>query len=256
MIPHIDLDHVAIGYEDRRPGQERYAGELGGEWVGGGAEPGFWSEQVRFANGMKVELLEPMNVEQNDFLRRFLDRNGPGPHHITFKVKDIVGALELTEAAGYRPVSVNLESESWKEAFIHPKDAPGIVVQLAQSNESGDWHSPIPDGYPAPRGPQATLDRIVHAVTTLEVGTRLFVDLLAGEIEGKGEDEAGRWLDLRWPGPGRIRLVEPTGPSSPIATWLGAREGRLHHLALTQTGTAPRTVDPEDNHGVRLVIDG
>ena len=113
MIPDIDLDHVALAFEDRRPGQLRYAGELGGTWIGGGADPGFWSEQVAFANGMKVELLEPLNVEENDFLRRFLDRNGAGPHHLTFKVKDIRAALELTESAGYRPVSVNLDNEHW-----------------------------------------------------------------------------------------------------------------------------------------------
>jgi catechol 2,3-dioxygenase-like lactoylglutathione lyase family enzyme len=254
VIQDIDLDHVALAMEDRTPGQQRYAGELGGEWVGGGAEPGFWSEQVRFANGMKVELLEPLNVDQNDFLRRFLDRNGPGPHHLTFKVKDIVRALEIVDGAGYRPVSVNLESEHWKEAFLHPKDAPGVVVQLAQSSESGDWGMPAPAGYPTAQGPTATLDRVVHAVATLDVGTRLFEDLLHGERTGTGEDEAGRWVDLRWPGPGRIRLVEPSSPTSPIATWIGDRQGRVHHLALTQADRPTTTVDPEDNLGVRLVV--
>ena len=253
---NADLDHIALAFEDRRPGQARYAGELGGEWVGGGADPGFWSEQVRFANGMKVELLEPLNVEQNDFLRRFLDRNGPGPHHITFKVKDIRDALTRVEAAGYTPINVNLDNEHWKEAFIHPKDAPGVVVQLAQSSEGGDWGVPRPDGYPEPGAAPATLVRIVHAVVTLDVGLRLFRDLLGGEETDRGEDEAGRWVDLRWPGPGRIRLVEPTSPSSPIATWIGDRQGRVHHLELQQPGAEDRTVDPDDNLGVRLVIHG
>jgi len=254
VIQDIDLDHVALAFEDRRAGQERYAGELGGQWVGGGADPGFWSEQVSFANGMKVELLEPLDVEQNDFLRRFLDRNGPGPHHLTFKVKDIVGALELTEAAGYRPVSVNLANEHWKEAFLHPKDAPGVVVQLAQSSGEGDWGVPIPEGYPVASGAPATLARVTHAVATLDVGLVLFRDLLAGAELDRGEDEGGRWVDLGWPGPGRIRLVEPTSPSSPIASWIGDRAGRVHHLHFTGTG-ARRVVEPEDNNGVRLVCD-
>lgn len=256
-IKQIDLDHVALAFEDRRPGQARYAGELGGEWVGGGADPGFWSEQVRFANGMKVELLEPLNVDQNDFLRRFLDRNGPGPHHLTFKVSDIVGALGLVEQAGYRPVSVNLDNDQWKEAFLHPKDAPGVVVQLAQSSGDGDWGVPIPDGYPTATGAPATLERVTHAVASLDEGLRLFRDLLAGEAHDEGTDEAGRWMELRWPGPGRIRLVEPTSPSSPIASWIGERAGRVHHLAFRLPGTdGPREVGPEANHGVRLVIDG
>ena len=256
-LKDIDLDHVALASEDRRAGQQRYAGELGGEWVGGGADPGFWSEQVRFANGMKVELLEPLNVEQNDFLRRFLDRNGPGPHHLTFKVADIVGALELVESAGYRPVSVNLENEHWKEAFLHPKDAPGVVVQIAQSSADGDWGVPIPDGYPTPAGATATLERVTHAVASLDEGLRLFRDLLAGEEVDEGTDEAGRWVELRWPGPGRIRVVQPTSSSSPIAAWIGERAGRVHHLAFRLPGAdGPREVSPETNHGVRLIIDG
>src|SRR6185503_4862643 len=134
----------------------RYRGDLGGAWVASMYDPGFYWGQLRFANGMTIELLEPADISENDFLRRFLDRNGPGPHHVTFKVADIVAALGQVEAAGYRPVSVNLDNPGWREAFLHPKDAPGIVVQLAQSDESGDWGMPLPAGYPEVTVPPAT----------------------------------------------------------------------------------------------------
>jgi catechol 2,3-dioxygenase-like lactoylglutathione lyase family enzyme len=257
VIADIHLDHVAVAMEDRRDGRRRYAAELGGAWVGGGADPGFWSEQVQYANGMKVEILEPLNVEQNDFLRRFLDRNGPGPHHVTFKVTDIVSALGEVEAAGYRPVSVNLDNPGWREAFLHPKDAPGIVVQLAQSDEGGDWGVPLPDDYPEVTVAPATLDRVTHAVASLDDGLRLFRDQLGGQEVAKNVDEAGRWVELAWPGPGRIRLVEPASATSPIATWLGDRPGRVHHLAFTMPEAGPRReISPEENLGVRLVLHG
>jgi methylmalonyl-CoA/ethylmalonyl-CoA epimerase len=242
--------------EDRRAGRLRYAVELGGTWVGGGADPGFWSEQVKYANGMKVEILEPLDVDQNDFLRRFLDRSGPGPHHLTFKVTDIVRALREVETAGYRPVGVNLANEGWKEAFLHPKDAPGIVVQLAQSPD-GDWGVPLPDDYPDVTAEPATLEHVTHAVASLDVGLHLFAEQLGGEEIGSGTDEAGRWTDLAWPGPGRVRLIEPTSPSSPIATWIGDRAGRLHHLAFEAPGAGDlHEVPPEANLGVRLLIHG
>jgi methylmalonyl-CoA/ethylmalonyl-CoA epimerase len=260
VIDHIHLDHVAVAMEDRAAGRLQYAAGLGGEWVGGGADPGFWSEQVRYANGMKVEILEPLNVEENDFLRRFLDRNGPGPHHLTFKVTDIVAAVTEVESAGYRPVSVNIDNPGWREAFLHPKDAPGVVVQLAQSDESGDWGVPLPDGYPAVDVAPATLERVTHAVASLDDGLRLFRDLLAGEELGHGGDDAGRWVDLGWHGPeseGRIRLVEPSSSSSPLAAWIGDRPGRVHHLAFTVVGeTGRREITPEDNLGVRLLLEG
>lgn len=116
MITGIVLDHVAVAAERWDDLLPCYAGELGGRWVSGGEAVGFAAGQVKYANGMKVEMLRPHAVEQNDFLRRFLDRNGPGPHHLTFKVGDIVGALAEAEAAGYRPVGVDLTAPTTSKA--------------------------------------------------------------------------------------------------------------------------------------------
>ena len=265
MIPDIDLDHVAVALERHTDAWPRYAGDLPpARWIGGGGTSGFWSAQVEYANGMKVEVLEPYLVEQNDFLRRFLDRNGPGPHHLTFKVKDIRGALALAEEAGYRPVGVNLENEWWMEAFLHPKDAPGVVVQLAQSGESNDWgNDPSPDWFPSPRTEEpATLVHVAHAVADLDEGRRLFIDLLAGRVVGDGDKDGMTWLDLAWPGPGRVRLLTGT----PLEPWLEGRAGRVHHLAFaTQEpasvpGARPTAragtyeVAPDENRGVRLLL--
>ena len=265
MIPDIDLDHVAVAVERQAEAWPRYAGDLPSRWIGGGGTAGFWSAQVAYANGMKVEVLEPHLVEQNDFLRRFLDRNGPGPHHLTFKVKDIRGALGLAEAAGYRPVGVNLANAWWMEAFLHPKDAPGVVVQLAQSGDDGDWgNDAAPDWFPSARTAEpAALVHVAHALADLEEGRRLFVDLLAGHPVAEGEGDGITWLDLAWPGPGRVRLL--TG--EPLAPWLEGRAGRVHHLAFATTdpgaveGAAPQSSDegtfevaPDQNRGVRLLL--
>jgi hypothetical protein len=261
-IPDIDLDHVAVAVEQQDLAWPRYGGDLPSSWVGGGGTPGFWSAQVQFANGMKVEVLEPYLVEQNDFLRRFLDRNGPGPHHLTFKVKDIVGAIATAEDAGYRPVGVNLANDFWKEAFLHPKDAPGVVVQLAQQAEGGDWgKDPTPDWFPERRVDEpAALVHVAHAVADLDVGLRLFAGLLSGATANEGEADGIRWIDLAWPGPGRVRLLH----GHPLAEWLGDRAGRVHHLAfaVADPGDVPGAegradgpvfeVPPAANHGVRL----
>ena len=78
--------------------------------MGGGDTPGFYSAQVRFANGMKVEGLEPRRVEENDFLARFLAASGPGPHHLTFKVPDIRAALAaLEDVTGRRTADALLD---------------------------------------------------------------------------------------------------------------------------------------------------
>ena len=246
----IDLDHVAVAVEHHADVWPRYRGELAGQWVSGGETIGFSAGQLRYANGMKIEVLEPANVEKNDFLRRFLDRNGPGPHHLTFKVKDIRAGMAAAEAAGYRPINAQLDDPDWKEAFIHPKDAPGVVVQIAQA--SGDWHSDPPAGLPAARTDEpATLVHVAHAVASLDEGLRLFESLLSGQRVDAGEDDDGLWVELGWQGPGRLRLIQPTRADSRVAAWLDGRPGRVLHLTFA-SDLAPVVVEPEDNFGTRL----
>ena len=259
-----DLDHVAVAAERQSDLWPRYAGDLGGQWVGGGPSPGFHWAQVIFGNGMRLEALQPYAVEQSDFLRRFLDRNGPGPHHLTFKVPDIADALAQAEASGYRPTGVNLSDPNWKEAFLHPKDAPGVVVQLAESG--GDPPTARPGDFPPARitGP-ASLVHVCHAVTELHEGMRLFADLLGGRESGRGGDDRAEWVDLAWPGAGRIRVVTPRAHRA-LRAWLGDRAGRVHHLAFAvadpggAAGAKPVAgeqvwmVEPADNQGTRLLL--
>ncbi|HUF33973.1 MAG TPA: VOC family protein [Acidimicrobiales bacterium] len=258
MITSIDLDHVAVAVERHVDAWPRYVGDLGGRWLSGGDSIGFAAAQVSYANGMKLEALQPASVDRNDFLRRFLDASGPGVHHLTFKVADISAALAAAEGAGIQPVGVDLRDADWKEAFLHPKAARGVVVQLAQS--MGSWSSPPPPDLPeAARGP-AALAHVTHAVADLDDGLVLFADLLGGERTEEGHGPDGRWVELAWPGPGRVRLLEPVDE---LRRWLGGRPGRVHHLAfeLDDPGavTGARAlgedsweVAPEDNLGVRL----
>jgi len=281
------LDHVAHAVPRWTDVWHRYATDLGAVWASGGPGPGFAPGQLRFANGARVEVLMPHDVEVNDFLARFLAHNGPGPHHLTFKVPDLADALERVRWAGYQPINVNTSDPEWMEAFLHPKVACGVVVQLAEAPHP--WSSPPPEDYPTARrmrtdgsGPTApaTLERVCHVVADLEAACRLFADLLGGEVTDKGAGDGVRWVDLRWAGPLGIRLVGADAPdrSGPVAEWLGALPGRVHHLALeteepdavpgvrpatgglTVLGTGGAdgrwTIDADDNCGLALVLGG
>ena len=257
------LDHVAVAAERADDLWPRYAGELGGQWLGGGETAGFYSAQVVYSNGMKLEGLEPRRVDENDFLRRFLDHSGPGPHHLTFKVPDITAAIAATEAAGFPLVGVNVADPRWKEAFVHPKAACGIVVQLAQSD--GEWeYEPRPDDLPAPRTDPARLDHVTHAVADVGRARELFEDVLGGVVQVEEAHGARAWVDLAWPSGGAVRLETPTG-AGPLRDWIGDRPGRFHHLAFTAarphelagavtTDNGTVEVPPEANLGVRLLV--
>jgi catechol 2,3-dioxygenase-like lactoylglutathione lyase family enzyme len=272
------LDHVAVAVERWSDAWPRYVGELGGTWHSGGVNSGFSPAQLSFANGARVEILQPWHPEENPFLRRFIDHNGPGPHHLTFKVPDIEASLARVDDAGFEPVGVRLSDPQWQEAFLHPRQATGVVVQLAHALV--DWTSPAPEGFPTrDERPVASLSHVTHVVPDLEIGLELFHHLLDGHVRARGTATDGTWTyaDLSWRGPLALRLVAPVpggGAGSSVGTWLGGRPGRVHHLAFTWNGAAPTSgvaaspatpgvvpgrgrpwmVAPADNVGTGLIV--
>jgi methylmalonyl-CoA/ethylmalonyl-CoA epimerase len=258
-----DLDHVAIAVERWRDGWPRFRELLGGAWDGGGQTLGFAPHQLTYPDGMRVELLRPHLVEKNDFLRRFIDRNGVGPHHLTFKVDDIRVAIDDATAAGLPPVSVSFEDPSWMEAFLHPKGAHGIVVQLAQADPA-DWSVPDPPRSLPPAGEPADLVRAVHLVADLDAAVGLFSGLLDGVARVPVAPLPGRGVELAWPSGGVVALVQPE-PGTAEAVWLGDRPGRLHHVAfaLDDPAAVPGAADlgdgtvelpPDADTGTRLQL--
>jgi hypothetical protein len=257
VIRGANFDHVAVAGESRATLEVRYGGQLGGRPLAEGRSPGFLWAQLEYVNGAVVEMLEPDRVHENDFLRRFLDRNGPGPHHLTFTIPQFEVALEQAAAAGYPPIGIDASDPAWKEAFLHPKDAPGVVVQLAESHEHHE-HPVHP-----PSGPSAEFVYVAHAVRSLERGLGLFERLLGGVRSGGGIGADYRWVELGWSGPGRVRLLEPATPGV-LDEWLGDRPGRVHHLAFAIADPAgvPGAVtrdghwwtEPGANHGTRLCL--
>jgi len=247
------LDHVAVAVERWADAWPWYAAELGGRWVFGNFTVGFAAHTLRYANGTKLELLRPNAVERDDFLRRFLDRHGVGPHHLTFKVDDLLATLAHAESMGYRPVNVRVDNPLWKEAFLHPSDAPGIVVQIAE--EFLEASTQPPPGFPVPaHGEPARFDLVTHGVRDLDGALHLFAGLLGGEETGRGDSEDGQWVELGWNGVERLRLLR-VRQGTVADEWVGARPGRLLHLTFSCPWLASSTtVDAEVAFGVPLVL--
>ncbi len=213
------FDHVAIGTRTLADGWQLFGGVLGGTWVYGGDSPGYWWGQLHFSAGPKIELLTPTADDDGAFLERFLASRGPGPHHFTFLVADLSQTLTDVRASGIEPVGLDLSDDVWKEAFLHPRDAHGIVIQLAQQSATPELAPPAE--LPIP-GPASALELVEHHVTDISGATKLFTELLDAELITPLGSQNPSVADLTWSNGARLRLVGPAadaaGPTPPINT--------------------------------------
>lgn len=79
-----------------------------------------------------VELLQP---EQSDSpIGKFLEKRGPGIHHICFAVDDLDGTLERCRAHGIQLIdqTPRIGAEGKRIAFLHPKSTAGVLIELSE----------------------------------------------------------------------------------------------------------------------------
>lgn len=131
------LDHVGIAVRNKENAEEFLTAVLGARkvidesWVYGGQEFN-WAYFLVGEQGM-VELISSPDPE--NFVNRFIDKRGEGMHHITLQVEDLVEAVEYLESRGITVVDLNAENPAWKEAYIRPRDAFGVLIQLAEFDD-------------------------------------------------------------------------------------------------------------------------
>jgi methylmalonyl-CoA/ethylmalonyl-CoA epimerase len=196
LIPYR-LDHVAVAVPALAEVTRLVVGELGGVPAEGGPGLGFTGAQWRFLNGAHLEVLEPAG-DAGGFLHRFLEQRGRGVHHVTFVVPDLSDAARRARAAGRNVVGYEDSLPSWKEAFLHPKSAHGLVIQLAESHPElgGSWG---PDfafpNSPSAAEPAARLETLRLNVHDLERATALWAELLGGQAREESGVLALRWQD-------------------------------------------------------------
>ena len=212
-MTRILFDHIAIGVPRMAEAPAVLVGALGGIPADGQASGVFRWGVWTFDGGGAIEILEPMGAD--GFLRRFLDQRGPGVHHVTFKVPSLAEACARSRAAGYDVVGLDDSDPSWKEAFLHPRQAQGIVVQLAEANGAGGSRPPCqpPPGPPDP--PPVRILGLRLRAHSRERAMRQWELVLEGErMEGPGGE-----LIYRWPGsPMRLAVeVDPAREEGPVA---------------------------------------
>jgi methylmalonyl-CoA/ethylmalonyl-CoA epimerase len=88
--------------------------------------------QVAFlpVGSSEIELVKPTTSDSG--LARFLEKRGPGMHHICLETDDILGMIARLAERGIQMINPEprISADGKKYAFVHPKSSGGVLVEL------------------------------------------------------------------------------------------------------------------------------
>ena len=134
------IDHVAVCVADPAAAAQAYEKIFGlmvsSREVVESQQTEAWLLPIGESN---IELIAPRG---NDGLQKFLEKRGPGIHHIAIEVEGIEGALAFLKTLGVPLIDETPRkgARGHKVAFIHPKATGGVLVELVEPDEG---HDPI-----------------------------------------------------------------------------------------------------------------
>ena len=126
----MKIDHIAIAVNDVEASAKGYQKALGIDEI---EFETVESEGVKVAiipmeNG-RIELMQP--TKDDSPIKKFLDKKGPGLHHMALETDDIDGEVERMEGCGVQFLGkVRPGSAGTKVTFIHPKSLEGVLAEL------------------------------------------------------------------------------------------------------------------------------
>lgn len=130
------IDHIGIAVNSIKDSIKLYSELLG-------VKPS--KEEILEDRGLKVaflemgdtriELLEPLH--ENSQVSKFLEKKGPGFHHMAYEVEDIAQSIEKAKKLGFKTLTDEGQpgAHNTTVVFLHPKSANGILTELVQHNE-------------------------------------------------------------------------------------------------------------------------
>lgn len=138
------IDHICQAFHDRDELARWYA-ELAGfvqVWRTAEDEIPDMADLVLNMPGSSICWEVITGRGEDSFVDKFLARNGPAAHHVTFEVADwdaALAACRAHEIPTFDDEEGVKDGAAWKHTFIHPKHAGGVLVQLFWEERPGVW---------------------------------------------------------------------------------------------------------------------
>jgi len=127
------IDHIGVAVHDLDGAVKLYSESFGMREQHRETIEAFDVEAVLLEVGEgHVELLKPLSGGSG--IGKFLERNGPGLHHVAYQTTDIDSALEQVKAAGLDLIDKEPRTgiRGSRVAFLHPKSTGGVLTELVE----------------------------------------------------------------------------------------------------------------------------
>ena len=127
------ISHIGIAVNSIEEATPFYSEVLGMEFEGTEVVA---EQKVRVAffvvGESRIELLEP--TSEDSPVAKFLEKNGPGVHHVAYEVDDLEQRLESLKASGVRLIdeAPRIGAHNTRIAFMHPKASGGVLTELCE----------------------------------------------------------------------------------------------------------------------------
>jgi methylmalonyl-CoA epimerase len=135
------LDHIAIAVADIEGAIRRFSEDLGVPLSGREDVP---TESTSTAflpiEGTRIELVHPM--AGGGPIAKYLEKRGPGLHHLCFETDALDADIERLRAKGYVFLSDAPKpgAHGTRVIFLHPKSFDGVLIELAEHPKAGGAH--------------------------------------------------------------------------------------------------------------------
>jgi len=132
----VALDHVAIAVDDLPAGVRRFCEDLGLQLAGmEDVEPALTSTAFIPVSGTRIELVHPLRGQGP--IATFLEKRGPGLHHLCFRTDDIEGDVSRLKSRGWQFLSDQPTpgAHGTRVIFVHPRSTGGVLLELAEHPE-------------------------------------------------------------------------------------------------------------------------
>ena len=126
----MKIDHIAIAVNDVEASAKVYQKALGIDEIEFETveSEGGKVAIIPMVNG-RIELMQP--TKDDSPIKKFLDKKGPGLHHMALETDNIDGEVERMEGCGVQFLGkVRPGSAGTKVTFIHPKSLEGVLAEL------------------------------------------------------------------------------------------------------------------------------